>query len=300
MGAVTAGRDLQARAIERQNVQLEAANTELRAHEDEILRKNEELERGRSEVAAASSRKTQMLASISHDIRSSIQPITLMAEAIARAAERPEQIATIGPLARRLQANALSVTHFLSEVIDLASFDSGRYKVDVSDFALRDLVELQCERVRPIAESKGLDLAAKAWDFELRTDRVKLGRVIGNLLSNAVKFTVSGAVIVACGLDTDENVFIRVSDTGCGIAPHDLEQIFEEFAQLGHGSRETGIGWGLGLAISRRMVHLLGGSIDVKSAPGAGTEFTVRLPPSSLVANAPRAATCFLGRATSA
>jgi signal transduction histidine kinase len=288
-------RDSQGQAIQAQNDRLGAINLELLAYKEEISRKNEELEAGRKEIEGISSRKTQMLASIAHDVRSPIQAITLMAELIRRTAEQPDQVGKIPAIARRLQANAISVADFLSEVIDLASFDTGSSKINKSEFSLRELISQQCERVLPIAESKGLDLVIGLCDLRLCTDRVKLGRIIGNLISNAIKFTSTGGVTVDCGLTENESTFIRVSDTGSGIKPEDLGRIFAEFAQVDQ-SAQLGSGWGLGLAISRRMVRLLGGDIEVQSQPEQGSVFTVSLPHSSLVVNEGGAMKCFLGR----
>jgi signal transduction histidine kinase len=149
--------------------------------------------RRRRETEEIIRRKTQMLASISHDIRSPVQAITLMAEVIQRAADKPELVKGIPVLARRVQANAISIVDFLSEVIDVASFDTGRASVNFSEFDIDDLIALQCQRVLPIAESKGLSLVTSRCNVRLRTDRVKLGRTVGNLVGNAIKFAQQAA-----------------------------------------------------------------------------------------------------------
>lgn len=289
-------RDSQAKSIQQQDGRLEAINSELLARKDEILSQNQELERRRRELEGISNRKSQMLAAVSHDVRSPVQAITLMAEVIRRTAEKPDQLAKIPALAQRLQANAISLVDFLSEVIDIASFDTGRITINNCEFHLGELIQLQCERLLPMAESKALRLVAEPCDLRLRTDRVKLGRVVGNLVGNAIKFTNTGAVTVSCGLTRSERVFIRIADTGRGIEPDNLERIFAEFAQVDQFPIESCSGWGLGLAISRRMVQLLGGEIAVQSQPGAGSVFTVSLPPSCLVINEESAIRCFLGR----
>jgi signal transduction histidine kinase len=289
-------RDHQAHAIEQQNVRLAAVNAELLAHREEISIKNEELEQSRSEIEKISNRKTQMLASISHDIRSPIQAITLMAEVIKRTAEKSEPAGKIPALAQRLQANAISVVDLLSEIIDIASFDTGRITINNTEFDLDELIALLRERVLPMAESKGLDLIAEPSQLRLRTDRVKLGRAIGNLVGNAIKFTGAGSVTVSCGLTKKDTLFVRVADTGCGIKPADLDRIFAEFAQINQSPVQLGGGWGLGLAISRRMVHLLGGEIEVQSVPGQGSAFIVTLPPSCVVINDESAMQNFIGQ----
>ena len=289
-------RERQGQAIEQQNARLESINRELAAHKEEISRKNEELENRRREIEEISNRKTQMLASISHDIRSPIQAVTLMAELIRRTAERPEQAERIPALAQRLKASAASVVDFLSEVIDVASFDLGRITINNSEFDLDDLIAVQRERLLPMAESKGLRLAAVPCQLRLRTDRVKLGRIIGNLAGNAIKFTSTGSVTISCGLMKNDKVLIRISDTGCGIKPEDLDRIFVEFAQLDQRVPQLTGGWGLGLAISRRLTTLLGGDIEVQSEVDKGSVFTIFLPPSSLVVSEESTMKCLLGR----
>lgn len=286
----------QGQAIEQQNVRLKAINRELVAHKEEISRKNAELEHRRSQIEEVSSRKTQMLASISHDIRSPIQAITLMAEVILRTAEKPDQAGKIPALAQRLKANATSVVDFLSEVIDVASFDTGRITITNGEFDLDELIALQRERVLPMAEGKGLSMITDPCQLRLRTDRVKLGRIIGNLLGNAIKFTNTGSVTVNCGLMKNDRIFIRIADTGRGIEPKDLDRIFAEFAQLDQSVPQSGGGWGLGLAISRRLATLLGGEIEVQSQLDKGSVFTISLPPSSLIVSEESTMKCFLGR----
>jgi signal transduction histidine kinase len=289
-------RERQSLAIQDQNARLEAVNRELVAHKEEISRKNEELERRGGEIEQVSKRKTQMLASISHDIRSPIQSISLLAEVIRRTAEQPDQLRKIPALAQRLKANAESAVDFLSEVIDVASFDMGRITIINSEFHLDELIARQLERALPVAESKGLSLVAEPCQMLLKTDRVKLGRIIGNLVGNAVKFTSTGSVTVGCGLMRDDRVFVRVSDTGRGIKPEDLDRIFAEFAQIDHSQPQSGGGWGLGLPISRRLARLAGGEIEVQSQLDKGSVFTICLPPSTLVVSEESAVKRFLDR----
>jgi signal transduction histidine kinase len=130
----------------------------------------------------------------------------------------------------------------------------------------------------------------------LRTDRVKLGRTVGNLVGNAIKFTQAGGVTVGCGLAPDGRPFIRVSDTGRGIQAADLNRIFTEFAQTDLSPPQLGSGWGLGLAISHRMVRLLGGDIEVQSEPDKGSAFTVFLPAAAVIAK-PDTSQCLPGEA---
>ena len=132
----------------------------------------------------------------------------------------------------------------------------------------------------------GVQTCALPISLWLRTDRVKLGRILGNLLGNAIKFTDRGQVRVeAHRLDgPGSGVAIRVIDTGVGIAPENQEKIFDEFYQLSDPQRSKGSG--LGLSISKRLVHAMGGELTVDSERGSGSTFTITLPGSAVLTRA--------------
>ncbi len=112
----------------------------------------------------------------------------------------------------------------------------------------------------------------------MRTDRIKLDRVITNLVTNAIKFTIDGGVTLSVALAADGAALIRVRDSGIGIAEHELERVFDEFSQMDDQLGNPDSGWGLGLAICRRLATFIGASISVESKLGRGTVFTVQLP----------------------
>jgi len=271
-------------ALVENNERLATANRELLRHEEEITRQNAELEQRRSDAEATSRRKTQLLASISHDIRTPIHTMSLMAEVIRRSTRGAASEERLAASAQRLQSHALAVAELLSEVIDLASFDAGEVALHSSEFMVDDLLAELEQRMSPLAEAKGLKLAVlpAPTPLAVRSDKVKLGRVIGNLVSNAVKFTERGGVTLSYELDANAYVCIRVDDTGCGIPQAHLERIFGEFCQEDAAAVRSGSGWGLGLSICRRLTRLLGGELLVASQSGVGSTFTVVLPTSSL------------------
>jgi len=121
----------------------------------------------------------------------------------------------------------------------------------------------------------------------VRTDRIKLDRILTNLVMNAIKFTREGGITVSVAVTGDGAAMIRVRDTGVGIPPGELERIFDEFAQLDRTIGDPARGWGLGLAICRRLASFIGASISVESKPGHGSTFAVRLPPEFMVDIAP-------------
>jgi signal transduction histidine kinase len=279
----------QRRLLNEQNVQLEKVNRELSRREEEITRQNEELDRRRHEAEEGSDRKTRLLASASHDIRSPVSAICLMAEIIRRTSDDPKLAGQIPSLAQRLQASARSLSDLVSEVLDASSFDSGRVSLHERKLSLNQLLAEECGRLLPLAEAKGLHLAAELPEpaIWLRADKVRLARIFGNLLGNAIKFTETGGVTVTAELITEQAVLIRVRDTGIGIAPENLAVIFDEYAQIGNRGRDRTRGWGLGLAICRRLVEDIGGNITAESQLDNGSVFSVRLP-ASCVMDRPR------------
>ena len=238
-----------------------------------------------TEAEEASTRKTRLLASVSHDMRTPLTTINLMADLIRHTADDPALAARVPELARTLQTNALSMADMVSDVLDISAIDSGRVALHESEFALDELLADECEALRPLARDKGLSLQFEGClpGLRLRADRVKLARVVRNLATNAIKFTDRGGVTVKSSLAADEAVLIAVTDTGAGIAPEDLQRIFGEFAQLRGPGGDERRGWGLGLAICRRLVGMIGGTITVDSALNRGSTFTARLPKAAIV-----------------
>ena len=277
--------EAQARRLKAQNHELEAANAELVRRGEKIARQNEELERRRREAEEASARKTKLLASVSHDIRTPVNTINLMAEVLRRTAEDPSLASQVPRLAQRIQENALSLADLLSAVLDNAHLESGRAQYRESTFSLNAMLTSSCEDLRLAAQAKALQLNIEVPErtIWLRTDRVKLQRVVLNLVGNAIKFTEHGGVTVTAVLTPERVAMICVQDSGIGIARQQLDAIFTEFAQLTSSDNYRTSGWGLGLAICRRLVSLIGGRITVESELNRGSVFKVHLPPESVV-----------------
>jgi signal transduction histidine kinase len=244
-----------------------------------------ELDVRRREAEEASVRKTRFLAAVSHDIRTPANAISLLAELIRRTAANPALVSEIPELARELQQSAAALVNLLSDVLDVARFDSGRIELQETEFPLARLLEDEVRGMQPLAREKNLILELDAPDDSLwvRADRIKLARILGNLMGNAIKFTESGGVKIAASQDGEGNVQIRVSDTGIGIAPEHLRHIFDEFFQLRNPERDRNKGTGLGLTICKRLVDAMEGRLEVHSTPGKGSAFTVALPASAVV-----------------
>jgi signal transduction histidine kinase len=277
-------REMQVGLLDDKNRELEAANAELVRREAQIAAQNELLERRRREAEEASGRKTELLAAVSHDIRSPLSSIQLTADVIRRTIGDPQLAAQIPGMAQRLHANAESLLEVASELIEVGSYDMGRVVCHVSEFELRELVAAKCGEALPLAQAKMLKLEIDAPEEPIfvATDRTKLGRILSNLIGNAVKFTRVGSVRVAIA-EVDGGVAMTVSDTGIGIAPERLPRIFDGDGPMRDTAAGQERGFGLGLAICRRLANLLGGEIEAQSVPGAGSTFTFRLPASCVL-----------------
>lgn len=260
-----------------------AANR-LAAQSRSLIEQNEELARLRKGAEEASGRKTQLLAAVSHDIRTPLTIIDLIADLILRSAGNPSLAAQLPELVARLRHNTRSLAGLASALVDISALDAGRVSLHASEFSLNELLAEERERLLPLAQEKGLSLDIEepeppVW---LRTDRLKLSRVLGNLVGNAIKFTEAGAVTISAALTAERAPMIRVRDTGVGISDDNLRRIFDEYGQLGNPQRDSNKGWGLGLAISRRLVGVMGGTLTVQSEANRGTTFSVLLPASCI------------------
>ena len=210
-----------------------------------------------------------------------------MAEVIRRYSAEPTVAAQIPELARKLQANALNLVELVTDVLDLARFDFGKVELTETEFALGELLAEEIRQMLPLAQDKNLSVVLEPLDRPvwLRTDKVKLARVIGNLLGNAIKFTEKGEIRISVSLspETARRVLIRVCDTGIGVSPENLAMIFDEFAQVHNPARDRAKGTGLGLAICKRLIEVMGGTVSVESVRDQGSTFTVALPASCVI-----------------
>jgi len=243
-----------------------------------------ELEVRRREAEEASVRKTRFLASVSHDIRTPANAISLLAELIRRTSSNPAMSAEVPDLARELHGNAMALVNLLSDVLDIARFDSNKMDVQETEFPLANLLDEELRQMQPLARQKDLALVVEPLEqpITLRADRIKLARVLSNLIGNAIKFTERGEVRVSANL-IDGTVRISVADTGIGIPADNVGQIFHEFFQLRNPERDRSKGSGLGLTICKRLVEAMGGKLQVQSEPGKGSVFSVYLPTDAVV-----------------
>ncbi|MGC4862035.1 sensor histidine kinase [Micromonospora sp. DT68] len=235
-----------------------------------------ELDEKSAQLRAASESKSRFLANVSHELRAPVTAIIGLGRLLSDSASDPltaEQARQVG----LIRSSASDLLGLVNELLDLAKAESGRIQPDWADVDLRPVFGQLRGTLRALATRPEVELVVEEpiAPAVLRTDEVLLGQVLRNLLHNGLKFTERGEVRLRVRLRDDRWVF-EVSDTGAGIAPELHERIFEEFYQVPGATRVGGTG--LGLPYARRLVTLLGGTLELSSEPGRGSTFTVSLP----------------------
>jgi signal transduction histidine kinase len=233
----------------------------------------EDLERTREE----SRQKSLFLNSISHDLRTPLNGVVLQTT-LARLSLRQGDTAAATATLEEIEGSIRATSDLLDRLLEYARLNAGEERNEFSIFRLDSFVEQIFRTYRAAASAKGLALVSRIpAGVQLRTDPVKLERILNNLVHNAIKFTHEGSVTVEVQL-AHNSAELHVRDTGVGISREHQQQLFREFFQVHNAERDRTKGFGLGLAISRRLALQLGGDLTVDSAPGEGTRFSILLP----------------------
>jgi signal transduction histidine kinase/CheY-like chemotaxis protein len=242
----------------------------------ERKRAEEELRQARQAADAANLAKSEFLSNMSHELRTPLNGVLGYAQILQRDP-------TVTPAHREsldaIETCGLHLLTLINDVLDLSKIEAGRLEVNRVPCDLHRLVKNIFEIVSPRAESKGLtfstEIAAEV-PKGILTDPTKLKQVLVNLAGNAVKFTDEGSVTLRVRKLQDIGLQLEVEDTGMGMTPEELEEVFDPFKQA-EGGKKSG-GTGLGLPISKRLVEALGGTLEVESQPGQGSRFMITHP----------------------
>jgi signal transduction histidine kinase len=230
------------------------------------------------QLEAASQHKSEFLANMSHELRTPLNAIIGFSEVLAQGMfgetneKQTEYLHDILESGRHLLS-------LINDILDLSKIEAGRMELELSAFDLPQAIQNALTLVRERALRRGIALhhAIDERVAEIRADERKVKQVLLNLLSNAIKFTPEGGRIEVRAASAAGLAEVSVTDTGVGIAPEDLEAVFEEFRQVGTAHMKAE-GTGLGLALSQRFIELHGGRVWVTSQVGVGSTFTFTLP----------------------
>jgi signal transduction histidine kinase/ActR/RegA family two-component response regulator len=265
----------------------DALNADLQRELNENRRLQAKAEALAIAAQTANRAKTDFLATMSHEIRTPLNGVLGMAQIMEAGALDPEQRRRLGTITNSGQ----SLLGVINAILDISRIEAGRMEIIPAPFALDGVLEALRQLYGGLAREKGLDFSlditptARGWRLG---DAERLRQVLSNLISNAIKFTDSGEVRVAVAGDADTVTFC-IEDSGVGIPESHRDLVFGKFAQLDSSSTRRAGGAGLGLAICKELVGLMGGAIDFASLPGGGTRFrfSTAMPEVEAVASAP-------------
>jgi signal transduction histidine kinase/DNA-binding response OmpR family regulator len=278
--------------LEIQNRELLKTLDELRERREELARINSELQDTNRGVVAlyaelderadylrrASELKSSFLSNMSHEFRTPLNSMLALTRLLLDRmdgdlnAEQEQQI-------KFIQQSAKELAEMVDDLLDLAKVEAGRLEVKAKSFEVAELFGALRGMLKPLLADSSINLVFEPGEGlpTLFTDEQKVSQILRNFISNAIKFTPRGEVRISAVLKGDQVEF-AVSDTGIGISAGDQKIIFEEFAQVESAMQRKVKGTGLGLPLSRKLAELLGGRVDVQSAIGLGSTFSLKIP----------------------
>ncbi|OBU25880.1 hypothetical protein AYY22_19695 [Photobacterium kishitanii] len=229
---------------------------------------------------AATTAKSRFLAMMSHEIRTPISGIICLLDLMKPYAQQPE----LRQIHQNLALSSENLLNIVNDVLDFSKLESKKLKLDIREKTLTKIATILVQPHAIHAAQKGLDF--KLWldpniAQSLRFDSMRLKQVLNNLLNNAIKFTSQGSIYLDISLlsqqDNQQIIAFKVTDTGIGISPQDINKLFQPFEQIDQDSARRYDGTGLGLSICHQLIQLMGGTITVSSQLAQGTSFTIIL-----------------------
>ncbi len=267
--------------IQERTSALLVSNEQLHLEITEHKKTEEALQIEKAKAEAASVAKTEFLANMSHEIRTPLNAILGFSEIILKRAEQSNLPEDAQQYLKNIQNSGKTLTELINNILDLSKIEAGKMTLSEEDFELGSLVEgvFQVNSVQAL--QKNLQFSYEIDPQLPRTihgDRTKLNQILMNLISNAIKFTPDNKSVHLKVMRKQATIVFKVADQGIGIDAAQQKTIFEAFEQAEKSTTRQFGGTGLGLAITKKMTQLLGGQIELQSAPRQGSVFTVTLP----------------------
>jgi signal transduction histidine kinase/CheY-like chemotaxis protein len=253
--------------------------------EELLARRTTELISARDEAETATQAKNTFLSSTSHELRTPLNAVLGFAQLLQLSDLSPEDQDGV----ERILAAGHHLLALINELIDIARIESGGFSVSVEPVAVQPVVEETCQIMSPLAADRSITITQSCppAGLAVKADRQRLRQILVNLLSNAIKYNrVGGTVTITCLAVSADQTSLTVADTGPGIPSADLDRIFDPFERL--GAELTAVeGTGIGLPLARALAEAMGGHLTAASVLGEGTTFTITLPRSPDLAQAP-------------
>ena len=271
------------KTLEDREERLELQNKMLASQNEELENQRHQIHLQNLQLLEAARLKSHFLATVSHELRTPMNAIIGFSQLLLRQLKTDTSFKVMPEqenMVERILNNGKHLLTLINDILDISKIEAGRMELEQEEINLPNLVINTTEELRSLAEEKNLELQVIA-DLKspvVVNDTARLRQILINLLSNAIKFTNAGKVQVEAWELPNERVALAVSDTGIGIAAEHLEYIFEEFRQVDQSTTKLHYGTGLGLAIIKSLVHLMKGTITVKSNLGIGSHFRVEIP----------------------
>ncbi|HSQ20914.1 MAG TPA: PAS domain S-box protein [Blastocatellia bacterium] len=238
----------------------------------------DDLMRLAADLSEADRRKNEFIATLAHELRNPLAPVSNMLEVLKRADGDSE---TLRRARDTMERQLGQMVRLVDDLLDLNRISRDRLELRQSDVQLSSVIRQAVEVARPLIDSASHDLRVDLPEkpIYLHADPARLAQVFGNLLNNACRYTKPGGTIWLSAKRMDSEVLVTVKDTGIGITQGNLKRIFDMFTQVEQSPERSQGGLGIGLTLVKRLVEMHGGSVEAKSAgEGQGSEFVVRLP----------------------
>lgn len=258
-----------------QEAQIRRRTEELNQALTKLAQTNFELSKARDEAERANLFKTRFFTSVGHDLLQPVHAARLTLSELSDAQSSPEN----KQLAASISNALVSIEELLTSILDISKLEAGGFVPNIQTVGLGGIFEQLASSVEPLTRQKGLRFRWRPTKLAARSDPLMLRRIVQNLLANAAHYTERGSILLAARARGND-VAIEVWDTGPGIPPYEQRRIFEEFQRGTASERSGSTGFGLGLAIVRRMADALGHRLELKSDTG-GSRFSVFAPSAS-------------------